>query len=238
MDKDTGCTRRIKSENFPPPWVQQRLKTNSNYRVNLRGVVPYLDMLTDYYIVIKRFVDNLWLNGIQVSNHNESLLEKDIAFQFIKQIETHGMPGISKIDPRIVLATLIWTSSVVHAADHITYTKMSRTYGFYNSPIEWNSPKVRTWKDVIQGNWKKCQWEAFRTQCFLDLFVTYNKSWFWPHDRLTSKNLYKRFKTVLYPKKRQKANQIHDLFREELYYVNNQWYWALDVDTIPASTCF
>ena len=136
------------------------------------------------------------------------------------------------------MATLFWTCSVVHGADHITYSKLSRNYGFYNSPIEWNSPKVKTWKDVLRGNWKKSQWHAFRTQCFIDLFGKFNPSWFWANDMLTHPNLYKNFKSVLYEKKRNKANQIHTLFLKELYYVNKQWCWVIDVDTIPASTCF
>ena len=127
---------------------------------------------------------------------------------------------------------------VVHGADHITYSKLCSNYGFYNSPVEWNSNKVKTWEDVLRGSWKKSQWEAFRTQCFIDLFVKYNKSWFKPNDMLTDPNLYNKFKSVLYQRKRNKANQIHSLFLQELYYVNKQWYWVIDVDSIPASTCF
>ena len=76
IDKRTGQADCIKHENFPPIWVQQRMHGNKHYKSNIRGLLPYLDMLTDYYIVFKRFIDNLWLNNVHVSNHNESLLEK------------------------------------------------------------------------------------------------------------------------------------------------------------------
>ena len=205
-------------------------------------------MLADYYIVIKRFVDNLWLNDVDIANHRASLIEKDITFQFLRQLETHGMPGITNIDPTIVLATLVWTSSVVHASDHILFYKIFKIYGMYGSPIPWKTEsndgkKKYTWKDVLQGGMFNTQWLAVGTQAFNSIFVKYKKSWKWNcfkkrNDLLTSINLYNKFNNVLYKRKKIKCNQIHDLFRKELYYVNQQWYWAIDVDDIPASTCF
>ena len=209
-------------------------------------MIPYLDMLSDYYIVIKRFIDNLWLNDVDIANHRSSLIEKDITFQYLRQLETHGMPGITKIDPTIVLSTLIFTSSIMHAADHIIYYKIANTYGMYGSTIPWiteskDGNKKYTWKNVLQGSFNRTQWLALGTQTFNTLFVQYKKSFhycFKPNDLLTSKKLYNNFKNVLYRRKRIKCNQIHDLFRKELYYVNQQWYWALDIDDVPASTSF
>ena len=111
----------------------------------------------------------------------------------------------------------------------------------YSSPYEWKPEskdgKIKyTWEDLLRG--RRSQFHAFRTQCFNEMFVKYRKSWFTSNDLLTNPNLYNKFKNVLYKSKRNKANQIHDLFRKELYYVNQQWYWAVDIDQIPASTCF
>ena len=142
-----------------------------------------------------------------------------------------------------MLATLIWTSSVVHAADHIVYNKAASVYGMYGSPKPWmteskNGKKKYTWKNLLRS--RKGQWLSLRTQAFNAMFVAYNKSWFmWNRDDLlTSINLYHDFNDVLYKRKKEKCNQIHSLFRRELYYVNQNWYWALDVDNVPASTCF
>ena len=94
-DEISGNKKQIKFDKFPPMWVRQRMPDDKiNFKKHIRGVIPSLDMLADYYIVIKRFVDNLWLNEVDISNHRQTLLEKDMFYQFLRQLETHGLPGI------------------------------------------------------------------------------------------------------------------------------------------------
>ena len=219
-------------DHFPPQWVKDRINSK-----HLRGLIPYLDMCTDYYIAVKRFIDNLWLNDISNNNHFESLLEKDMVYQFIQHVESNGMPGISQIDPQSFLATLIWTSSVVHTADHVEYGKIFDIYGFMVSPQPWDS-KYDEWTDVLQGTFRKHQWRAFQTKCFIQMFVKYKKSWFWANDTLGHCKLYKKFNLVPDERRRSQANKVHKLFLKDLDFVNQQWKWMLDISDIAASTCF
>ena len=237
-----GVVTGIDKDKYPPKWVKDRMNIdndndNNNNNCNVRGLIPYLDMCADYYIVIKRFIDNLWLNDISNNNHYESLLEKDMVYQFIRHVEANGMPGLSQIEPQSVLATLIWTSGVVHSADHVIYGKIFDIYGFHTSPQPWDG-KYDTWKDILQGSFGKHQWRAFKSKCFNDTFVNYHKSWFWAHDTLADKKLYKNFKYVPDDQRRIRANKIHKLYLEDLKYVNEQWKWLIDINDLAASTCF
>ena len=208
-----------------------------NINIDIRGLIPYLDMCSDYYVVIKRFIDNLWLNDIAHNNHFESLLEKDMVYQFIQHIEANGLPGISQVEPQAVLATIIWTAGVIHTADHLLYAKVFNTYGFFASLQAWDG-KYDAWTDILQGSFKRHQWKAFQTKCFLDMFVHYRKSWFFARDTLTDEKLYRNFQNVPDKKRKKRANKIHQLFLQDLDKVNQQWRWMVNVKDLAASTCF
>ena len=240
IDETTGKVNTINFDQFPPQWVKDRMQSNDdNFNSNkngIRGLIPYLDFCTDYYIAIQRFIDNLWLNDISRNNHRESLLEKDIVYQFIHHVESHGMPGISQVDPQTVLATLIWTGAILHSGDHILFGKIFDIYGYMVSPCAWNSDDK--WTDILQGSFRVNQFKAFQTKCFIDMFVKYNKSWLNANDTLSNKKLYQNFKYVPHIRRRKHANKVHKLFLQDLEYVNQQWRWMLDVKDLAASTSF
>ena len=48
---------------FPPLFVKQRVcyqQFETEFNDNHRGLIPYLDMLSDYYAIIHQFICQLW----------------------------------------------------------------------------------------------------------------------------------------------------------------------------------
>jgi hypothetical protein len=215
--------------------------------------------MSDYYYVIQEFVKQLW--GIQVKskdNNNkdniinisaynenedqtqwlyETLLERDIYTQWLNDLERNGLPGISKFHRVDIITTIIWTSSIVHASDHIGYGTIFKNFPMYASTIPFNGQG--TWEDVLWNN-KKANYEAFKTKTFLDFYVNYHYSFLKgiSQDMITSPGLYNHFNHIPYYHKQLQLMKLHKDFLKKLHDMNQKWGWLLDVNTLSASTCF
>merc|ERR1712087_369693 len=94
------------------------------------------------------------------------------------------------------------------------------------------------WADVLQGDFRWSQHEAFKTKSFVDTFVDYNKSWLTKRDMTASPGLYNYWKDVPYKSKRPKLCKLHEQFRGELKELNAKWKWLVNLDDLAASTSF
>jgi len=255
---------------FPPWWVIVRRwygeKSTKNHpeAEKWRGIIPYLDYLSDYYYVIQRFVKKLWgfnedesvseadtemkeQGDVQVAVHEhtekepllmDTLLERDMYEQWLNDLERNGLPGIkSKKFHRVdIITTIIWTSSVVHAGDHISYGSIFRNWPMYCSVKGYDG--TGTWKDILWNS--DSQSVAFKTSMFLNFYVQYHYSWLKiiSQDMLTSPGLYKYWEKVPNKKKMDRLKRGHEEFLSNLRDMNKKWGWFLDNRTLCASTCF
>jgi len=203
--------------------------------------------------VIENFVKNLWgipnLPTGQNPNLDEetpsspkflkkTLLERDIYKQWLSDLQSNGLPGLllpvlNRVD---VITTIMWTSSIVHCSDHISYGNVFMQWPMYSAYIDFEMDQH--WKDVL---WNKgVQHGAYRTREVIDFFVNYRYSMFkyLTQDMLTSPGLYDNWIYVLEEGKRKQLREFHLLFLKELKDMNDRWGWYMDVKVIAASTCY
>ena len=65
--------------------------------------------------------------------------------------------------------------------------------------------------------------------------VEYRDSLFFPHDRLSDPNLYKKWKYIANKDTRKELNDIHQTFLDDLKLLNKKYKWLLDIDRFSAS---
>jgi len=161
------------------------------------------------------------------------LLEHDLYLQWCRDITSNGFPGLQVFEPIDVLTTIIWTTSIVHGSDHISYSNIFQYWPMYSAPVDVNLGG--TWQDVLNN-----QYEAYRTRVFIDMYCAFRFSMFKSitQDMLTSPHLYDGWKSIAQKENLPELRKIHAEFRNDLRELNKKWGWLLDVKTVPASTCF
>ena len=144
---------------FPAKFVQDRL--DPEFANDYLGLVPYLDFLTEWYKVIREFVNELF---------EHELIEAVQWAHFVGQLEKEAMPGIKQANRVDVFATLIWTSAICHSVDH-KLTSAFRDYGNFRRNKRWSDGG--SWEDLLVGEWLSgAQWNLVRTHAFYNLFAT------------------------------------------------------------------
>lgn len=141
-------------------------KTLSQFRIPpFDGVTAAKDayhyMLYAYYKVIRKFVARVW------PNIDPKDWEQWLDFVGPK------MPILRVAEPIDVLATLIWTVSVVHSGDHASLGE-GRAYWMSAVNRPWNAEDCKNPRDVFD------RWTYCRTQSFFDTYGT-----FWRNPILT-----------------------------------------------------
>ena len=194
-----------------------------DFNENTRNLLPYMDMLADYYNVIYDYIDELF-----------ELFEEDILKFWIYEMDCGGMKGFNTLDisengtqdnhhlsTKHAIATFLWTACIVHSADHWTYTEIFDKFGLYASVVPYK--RWGTVDEVLNGKWlSRTQWHIAKSRSFMNNYTYYRTS-FLLNDRLMAPDLYNGWKNVPDFRTRIKCNEIVQRFRQNMIEMNENW---------------
>eukprot|EP01064_Diplonema_japonicum_P030795 TRINITY_DN531_c0_g1_i8.p1 TRINITY_DN531_c0_g1~~TRINITY_DN531_c0_g1_i8.p1 ORF type:complete len:612 (+),score=114.25 TRINITY_DN531_c0_g1_i8:56-1891(+) len=222
LKADSVGEKHIDPDVFPPRWVVDRLEQPGKYM----GLLPYLDFLAESYRVMEVYAEKVW-----------DVIEHDIFTHWVRHIEgVDSLKGLSKVDPKKLLSTLLWTI-VVHAVDHDVCGKFNTKWAMLGSavPLDWDGE----WQDVLKGSLFGTQLHAFRSSTFISCFGGYKNSWFTKGaDLLVSPGLYNDWNSVPCEQTRCRLRAHHGTLLASLHGISKKWGWLSDVAGLPASVSF